>query len=572
MIGAGSFHQAVLSRGAVVLDACIVLVTVAQVALFSRIVEPFVLRSTDVAAVIPAAALLLTVTAVRALVLGAREAIGLRAAARAKSSLRRAALSRLVQLGPTYLRGERASELVTLLGTGLERVDVWISRYLPQRILTITGPLLIAAYVCWLDPFSALLLVASAPVLPLLMIAVGSYTEARTRAQWTALLSLSTQLYDLIQGLPTLKLFGRESFEQGRVARLGETFRAKTIAVLKEAFLSGLVLELLTTAAVAVVAVELGLRLLDSAIGFGQALQILLLAPEFYRPLRELGAHRHAALESRPVLERLTGLALHPVRPPPLANRVDQLAVGEIAFDAVGYRYLEAATSALDDVTLRLPSGSRTALVGPSGAGKTTLVQLLVRFLEPTSGCIRANGIPIASMDVESWRQRVALVPQRAYLFDASALDNLRLARSNATLDEVRHAAELSGADTFLRGLPEGYDTRLGERGARLSRGQAQRLAIARAFLKNAPLLILDEPTSALDPESERAVRHSLERLGDGRTVVIVAHRLNTVVTANQIVVLSAGHVVERGCHRDLLQRGGPYASLVGARRRKLVG
>jgi ATP-binding cassette subfamily C protein CydD len=562
----------VVSRRAVVLDVCSVLATVAQVAALSQIVESVLIDSRGLEAVESAAVWLLALTGARAVLVGAREIVGQRAALRVRSRLRREALSALVQLGPSVVRRERAGELVALLGTGLERLDAWVSRYLPQRVLTITGPVVVAAYVCWLDPLSAALLVGSAPVVPLLMLAVGSYTQERTRAQWAALANLSAHLLDLLQGLPTLKLLGREVDEAARVACLGETFRIRSMQVLRQAFLSGLVLELLTTAAIAVVAVELGLRLLNGAIGFGPALQVLLLAPEFYRPLRELGAQRHAALEGRPVADRIDAVlrlraAAEAPRQPASGPGDGWDASAAVALVDVSYRYPNASAPALERVCLSLPRGSRTAVVGPSGAGKSTVVQLLLRFLEPSGGAIYADGVSIASLSVEAWRERVALVPQHPYLFDASALDNLRLARPGASLDAVRSAAELAGAHEFLRRLPDGYDTRLGERGARLSRGQAQRLAIARAFLKNAPLLILDEPTSALDPDSERVVRESIERLREGRTALIVAHRLNTVVTADQIVVLQAGGVVERGTHAELLQHGGLYASLVGMRR-----
>ena len=559
-----------LSRGAVVLDLTIVLATIGQVAALSRVIEPILLHSSGLDAVLLPAAALMALAVVRASLLGAREVVGQRAAARAKSRLRRAALAHVIQLGPSFVQRESGGELIALLGGGLERLDEWVSRYLPQRVLTVSGPLVIAAYVCWLDPLTAALLLVSAPVIPLLMVAVGSHTDQRTRAQWTALTRLSAHLLDVIQGLPTLKLFGRLATEEARVAQLGETLRVQTMQVLRQAFLSGLVLEVLTTAAVAVVAVELGLRLLDAVIGFGAGLQILLLAPEFYRPLRELGTHRHAALEARPVLDRLDAvLRLNPATPAPVATPPPEpRTTAAVALVGVGYRYPDASTPALDGVHLSLERGSRTAIVGPSGAGKSTLVHLLARFLEPAAGAIYADGMPIASLTPEAWRERIALVPQRPYLFDSSALDNLRLSQPDAPFEEVRHAAVLAGADEFLRRLPHGYNTPLGERGARLSRGQAQRLAIARAFLKRAPLLILDEPTSALDPESECMVRESLERLGEGRTVLVVAHRLNTVKNADRIVVLKSGKVVEQGSHHELLEQDGLYASFVGLSRR----
>jgi ATP-binding cassette subfamily C protein CydD len=272
-------------------------------------------------------------------------------------------------------------------------------------------------------------------------------------------------------------------------------------------------------------------------------------------------------MEARPVMERLESVlsADAPARrnePALLAQRDGPMAV---EFREVSYAYPDGARPALCGVSLSLPRGSRTALVGPSGAGKSTLASLLLRFVEPTSGAILADGASIDMLSVEHWREHVALVPQRPYLFDTSALENLRLARPSAPLEEVEYAAQLAGAHEFLRQLPEGYNTRLGERGKRLSGGQAQRLAIARAFLKAAPLLLLDEPTSALDAETEHHVRVALERLADRCTVLLIAHRLSTVRTADQIIVLRSGQVVERGTHRDLVAREGLYTGLLSS-------
>jgi ATP-binding cassette subfamily C protein CydD len=377
------------------------------------------------------------------------------------------------------------------------------------------------------------------------MVAVGSYTDEHVRSQWLALGRLSAYILDVVQGLPTLKLLWRAEAEGQRLATLSASFRIRTLRALKYAFLSSFVLELMTTAAIALVAVELGLRLLNGTIGFAATLQVLLLAPEFYRPLRELGAQRHAAMEARPVTERIHSLfelALPPGRE--TTDAAPPKGPLTVEFREVSYLYPGTAEPALRSVTLSLPHGSRTALVGPSGAGKSTLASLLLRFVEPTSGAIRADGVAIDTLSVEHWRERLAFVPQRPYLFDTSALENLRLARPSASVAEVEYAAELAGAHEFLQQMPEGYHTRLGERGTRLSGGQAQRLAIARAFLKGAPLLILDEPTSALDAESERHVRGALERLAERCTILLIAHRLSTVRTADQVIELRAGRVV----------------------------
>jgi ATP-binding cassette subfamily C protein CydD len=397
------------------------------------------------------------------------------------------------------------------------------------------------------------------------MVAVGSYTEEHVRSQWIALGRLSAYILDVMQGLPTLKLLWRAEAEGTRLTTLSTAFRIQTLHALRYAFLSSFVLELMTTAAIALVAVELGLRLLDGAIGFAATLQVLLLAPEFYRPLRELGAHRHAALEARPVAERIQSVL--ELSPPPGGEFRDSPPNGPMAVEIreVSYAYPEASGPAVNKVSFCLAPRSRTALVGPSGAGKSTLASLLLRFLEPTGGAILADGVAIDTLSIEQWRERLALVPQRPYLFDASALENMRLARPSASLEEVEHAAELAGAHHFLQQLSDGYQTRLGERGTRLSGGQAQRLAIARAFLKAAPLLILDEPTSALDAESDRCVRGALERLADRCTVLLIAHRVNTVMTADHIVVVCSGEVVERGTHHDLVARRGLYTRLVNS-------
>jgi ATP-binding cassette, subfamily C, bacterial CydD len=559
----------VVTLGTALLDLAAVGATIGQVAALAAILDPVLLHAQGIRDVAAPAAVLIALTLVRAALLAAREIRGQHAAVRVKSHLRVSLLERLVRLGPSALRDERAGELVTLLGDGVERLDVYVSRYLPQKILAVTAPLAVAAYLCWIDPLSAGVLLISAPIIPLLMVAVGSYAEEQVRSQWTELRRMSAYILDVLQGLPTLKLLWRADDEGRHLAAISTAFRTRTLAALRYGFLSSFVLEFMTTGAIALVAVELGLRLLDGAIGFAATLQVLLLAPEFYRPLRELGAQRHAALEATAAAERIQSVLELPLhvgnehrRPPPPTQPKAPTA---LEFHRVSYAYPDAREPAVRNLSFTLTPGSRTALVGPTGAGKSTLASLVVRFLEPTDGVILANGVPITSLSVEDWRERVALVPQRPYLFEASALDNLRLARPAASLEEVIVATSLAGAHDFLKDLPDGYHTRLGERGARLSRGQAQRLAIARAFLTLAPLLVLDEPTSALDAESERHVRAAVEHLTAISTVLLIAHRLSTVTTADHVMVMDAGQVVERGTHRDLVTSGGLYAQLVDA-------
>ena len=478
-----------------------------------------------------------------------------RAAILVKSELRDRLFAHILRLGPAYSRGERTGELVSTAVEGVERLDPYISRYLPQMLLSVLAPLLILVYIMPLDGASAILLFVTGPVIPLLMILVGSYAESHIQKQWTALSRMSAHFLDAVQGLPTLKLFGRAEAEGERIARISDRYRQKTLKVLRVAFLSGMVLEFLTSAAIGLVAVTLGIRLLDGGIAFQAAFLILLLAPEFYKPLRELGTQRHAGMEGKEALGRIEEI-LHtplPVQDGRAGNNALPAAALAVAFDDVTYTFSGAERPALSHLCLTVPPGTRTAVVGRSGAGKSTLVNLLVCFLDPHEGAITVNGVPLSAMPIESWRQYLALVPQQPYLFHDTVRENIRLARPDARDDEVERAAELAGANVFIARLPQGYETQVGERGACLSAGQVQRIAIARAFLKDAPLLILDEPTSSLDPESEALIREALEKLMQGRTTLVVAHRLNTVATAEQIVVLDQGQLVECGTYSELL-------------------
>ncbi len=382
-------------------------------------------------------------------------------------------------------------------------------------VLSVLVPLLIAAAVMPFDVTSAVLLLGTAPLIPLLMVVVGTYAEQHIQTQWTALTRMGAYFLDIVQGLPTLLLFGRTEAECERVARVSERFRERTMKVLRMAFLSGLVLEFLTLGAIGVLAVTLGVRLLNGDISLARALFVLLVVPEFYRPLRELGVQRHAGMEGKAALTSIVEIL---ETPPPVSMPTATSSAGTVfacprapltvTLRDVTYTYPTRKRPALDGVTCTLRPGTRTALVGR---------------------------------------------------------ENLLLARPAAGDAQLLNACARAGLVDVVAALPDGLDTRLGERGTGLSAGQAQRLAIARAFLKDAPLLILDEPTSSLDPESEALIRQAIGALARERTLLVVAHRLNTIVSAEQIVVLEQGRVVAIGTHDELLREGGTYAGLVAA-------
>ena len=538
--------------------------TIAQMIFLSKAVDRVFLKGADLGEVKALLLLLLGASILRSGLLWAREVAAQRGAVRIKSELRERLFAHVLRLGPAYAKGQRTGELTTTATEGVERLEAYFGRYLPQAVLSVLVPLLIAGYIFPRDWSSAVLLLVTAPVIPLMMVLVASYAEEHTRRQWWALSRMGASFLDALQGLTTLKIFGRSVEERERVAAASEEFRARTMKVLRYAFLSGFVLEFMTAMAIALVAVTLGVRLISGNMPFEEAFVVLLLAPEFYKPLRELGAHRHAGMEGSAAADRIFEILNTPA-PVREGSGAPGALSGEltIEFSGVGYTYPGGDHAALSDLTLTLPAATRTALVGRSGAGKSTLVNLLMRFMDPDSGEIRANGLAVDTLPAKTWRGSLALVPQRPHLFYGSVLENIRLARPAASREEVERAAELAGAAEFIRRLPKGYETEIGERGSRLSGGEAQRVAIARAFLKDAPVLVMDESTSGLDPESERLIRAALERLARGRTVLVIAHRLNTVYGADQIVVLDEGHLVETGTHQVLLRRGGLYARLV---------
>ena len=546
--------------------------TIAQMALLSKVVDRVFLDGESLGQVGTLLLLLLGAVVLRSGLLWLREISAERGAIYVKGELRERLFAHLMHLGPGYTKGERTGELVATAVEGTERLDAYVGRYLPQMALSALVPLLVAAYVLPFDWISAVLLLVSAPAIPVLMVLVGSHAEKHMQRQWSALSRMSAHFLDVLQGLSTLKAFGRGAAERERVAKVSDEFRERTLKVLRYAFLSGFVLEFIATLSIALVAVALGVRLLIGSIAFEPAFLVLLLAPEFFRPLRELGVYRHAGMEGKAAAERIFEILNTPAPVSPGSGAATKLGGRlEIELSDVEYTYPESGRPALSGINLTLPAGSCTALVGRSGAGKSTLVNLLMRFVEPEQGRISANGTPITDLPVELWRENLALVPQRPYLFYGTVLENIRLARPEATQEEVERAAELAGAAEFIDRLPQGYDTGIGERGVRLSGGEAQRLAIARAFLKDAPVLIMDESTSSLDPESERLIGDALELLMRDRTVLVIAHRLNTVYRADYIAVLDDGYLVETGTHAELIEREGPYARLVDTYNRTLA-
>ncbi len=510
--------------------------------------------------------ILLILTLLRAALTYFVERTASQIAERIKRDVRTRLTQHLLALGPTFTHGERSGELANTISQAPEDIAIIFSQYLPALFLAVIAPLIILVFVFPIDLLSGVVMLVTAPLIPFFMILIGSIAGRLARQQYAALSLMSAHFLDVLQGLATLKLFNREAAQTEMIHTITDRFRRTTLSVVRIAFLSSLTLELLATLSIAVIAVEIGIRLLYGFIDFDRALFILIIAPEFYMPLRTLGARFHAGTNGAAAAKRVFAIL-----EAPLPERGQQAAAPalphfEIAFESVSYTYGaqgEGERAALKSVSFRLPVGKQTALIGHSGAGKSTVAALLLGFLTPSAGRITVGGVPLNDLPLAWWRDQVAWLPQKPYLFNGTILENIQHAKPSASEAEIKAAAQAALAHEFILSLPEGYQTRIGERGARLSGGQAQRIALARAFLKNAPLIILDEATANLDPQTEAHINAALKRLCEGRTALIIAHRLGTVYQADQIVVLSGGQVAEIGTHHTLLQREGAYRALV---------
>lgn len=482
-----------------------------------------------VAALAGTLGLLLAVLAARALTAYCGELAALRAAATVKSQLRRKLTAHLVRLGPAWLGGQQAGELAALSSKGLDALDPYFARFLPQLVLAVAVPVAVLIRVALADWISALVIAVTLPLIPVFAVLVGLQTRARTQRQWQLLARLGGHFLDVVQGLPTLKLFGRDQAQADVIREVTGEYRSATMATLRIAFLSALVLELSAALATALVAVEIGLRLLAGHISYQTALLVLLLTPEAYLPLRAVGAQFHASMEGVTAAGRVCDIldAPLPARLSSVASVPPDLSQATIHLNAVTLAYDTRQRAALDRVSCAIRPGDRIVLTGPSGAGKSSLLALLLRFTAPTQGRITVGpgAVDIAQLDLTAWRRQIAWVPQRPHLFEGTVASNIALGQPDATAADIARAAAAAGAAEFIAALPGGYAAPLGERGSRLSAGQRQRIALARAFLRDAPLLLLDEPVAHLDPITARQIMDTIERLMAGRTVLLVTHR-----------------------------------------------
>lgn len=489
-----------------------------------------------------------------------RQGFGFEAAARIRQDLRSLLLARIAALGPAWATSQRSGAIASTLGESVEAIEAYFSAYLPQRIIAALVPLAILVVIYPFDWVSGTILLVTAPTVPVFMIVVGKGAEALNRRQWQRLTLMGAHFFDVVVGLTTLRQAGAVKRQAAIVANISESYRHATMQVLRVAFLSSLVLEFFATIATAMVAVYVGFRLFYGDMAFLPGLFALLLAPEFFRPLRDMGQHYHARMEAIGATEQLLAILDAPLPPEGTSHPLPSADLQEIRFENVGFTFEGGAS--ITDISFSLHRGKTLALVGASGAGKTTIARLLLGLLQPQTGRILIDGVDMAELDMADWQRRTGWLPQRPTIFAGTIADNIRLAHPDAADDEMCQAALHADAAGFIEAMPAGYAHAVGDGGRGLSGGQIRRVALARAILGRPSVIVLDEPTAALDDESAgRAIDAVLAFLPDAARL-IVTHDISLAAQADEVVVIKDGRVVETGHPDRLLQAGGEFFRL----------
>lgn len=497
------------------------------------------------------------------------------------STMRREMMDKLFQLGPRMVGGRGTGDLVTLVLEGVTKFRTYLEAIIPRMVGMSVTPVLVLIYVFTMDTTSGIILTVTMPIIIVFMILIGMTARKQMDRQLKSYRTLSNHFVDSLRGLETLKFLGRSRSHSDSIATVSDRYRSATMRTLRVAFLSSFALDFFTMLSVASVAVSLGLRLVNEQMTLVTGLTILILAPEYFLPVRLVGSDFHATLDGKEAAEAMKSIIDQDEVKAEVIGPNGSLSVGSAAktseqiftwhensvltLNDVSVKYEEAGLSSLEALNLQFKGASKIGIIGESGAGKSTLVDILGGFLHPTSGSITVNSTTVSALTDEAWRKQTSYIPQRPYIFSGTLADNIRFYYPEASMEAVAAAVKATGLSGLVDTLPHGLDEMIGGGGRSFSGGQEQRVALARALLSSRPIMLLDEPTAHLDIETEYELKETMVPLFEGKLVFLATHRLHWMLDMDIIVVMKQGQVAEIGTHQELLARKGAYYELIGS-------
>lgn len=537
LLHGGAAARAMLALNGL-LGALTAVAIVAQAALMAYVVSEAFIGDAGLRDLEVPLALLAAVALLRAALAGGFELTGRIGAVRVLSELRERVVEHVLVAQPA--RSERSGDLAAAAVQGVDALENYFARYLPQVILTALVPPVILVVASFNNLPAAIVLLLTAPLIPIFMILIGRSAEDATRARWKTLSLLSAHFLDVVRGLPTLRAHGRARHQEQVMEQVGTRFKEETMATLRIAFISALVLELMAMIGTGLVAAVVGVQLAGGSLGFQAGLTVLILAPELYQPFRQVGVQYHAAADGVAAAETIFDVLDRPaaVTKPDDPVAPPSPAAANIVFAGVSHTYSDRS-EVLRELELTIPAGESLALVGESGAGKSTIAALAMRLTDPSGGSITCGGVDLRDVDPTDWHSLIAWLPQRAHIFATSLRENVLLgARSQSDDAAALDALHAVGLDELVATLPAGLDTVLGAGGRELSLGEQQRVGLARVIARRAPLVVLDEPTAYLDRDSVAVVERAIDEHFQSSTVLLITHDSRTAELADHIFEL----------------------------------